>query len=185
MMTISPSVLLYISTSYVEVENFKHLLTSPYFYHHMNTLDNYFATTRSIRKFKFDTTESMSAFSYATKMCRRQGGGGRGKERGRNEILLKVPLKRCHYARNALRTLWLSQFPFWIRVGSGWQFLYLLQSQFLAGHFCYFLVFCGEHKRRRKGKKRGRHRILLEALKWCHALRIMWFSLFPFRMRAG
>ena len=106
MMTISPSVPLYISTSYVEVENFKHLLTSPYFYHHMNTLDNYFATTRSIRKFKFDTTESMSAFSYgyATKMCRRQGGRGRGKERGRNEILLKVPLKRCHYASGFLRS---------------------------------------------------------------------------------
>ena len=44
-------------------------------------------------------------------MCRRQGGnGGRG-EVGRDEILLKVPLKRCHYARVALRTLWLFQFP--------------------------------------------------------------------------
>ena len=35
---------------------------------------------------------------------------GRG-EVGRDEILLKVPLKRCHYARNALGTLWLFQFP--------------------------------------------------------------------------
>ena len=165
MMTISPNVPLYFSTSYVEVENFKHLLTFPYFYHHMNTLDNYFATTRSIRKFKFDTTESMSAFSYgyATKMCRRQGGRGRGKERGRNEILLKVPLKRCHYARNALRTLWLSQFPFWIRVGSGWQFLYLLRSQFLAGHFRYFshfLVFCGEHKRKTQNSSQSTFKVM-------------------------
>ena len=154
MMTISPNVPLYFSTSYVEVENFKHLLTFPYFYHHMNTLDNYFATTRSIRKFKFDTTESMSAFSYATKMCRRQGGGGRGKERGRNEILLKVPLKRCHYARNALRTLWLSQFPFWIRVGSGWYFKYVLHSQFLARLFCYFshfLVFLWRTQEKEEG----------------------------------
>ena len=76
-------------------------------------------------------------------MCRRQGGNrGRG-EVGRDEILLKVPLKRCHYARVALRTLWLFQFPLDLGIlalkadfGLGTTKLVLVSSLFMHVYAC-------------------------------------------------